>query len=396
MIYFDHAATTPMDPLVIDAVTDSMRNDFANSGSVYKIGLDAKVLIEEAIQVIRHSLHVPAQFRIIFTSGGSESNNLFIKGLGFPASKSAFLGLEHPSVVEALNSLKEPGRQPVSLQRFQKDGRLDLSAITALGPSGIRLLCLSHVNNELGSVNDPRAVVDRLGKESPQTRLFFDGVQAIGKIPIGPGFWDGISGYSISGHKLNGPKGIGLLIYDSRLNLTPLIHGGKQQYGVRAGTLPVPLILRMARSVKLAASRQNETRMHIKTLRRHVIKGLMKLAEDASNLELRFNSPLTDDISVQSPAIVNFSFSPVEGEVLLHRLEDKNIYVGMGSACSAHSRESSKILLGIGLSEEEARCSLRISFGLNNTIEEVDAFLQEFARAYEFLYPSFSWKSAKQ
>lgn len=389
MIYLDNAATTPMDIRVINAVSESMRRDFANSGTVYRIGLDAKKRIESAKDEIAHLLGLPATHRMVFTSGGSESNNLFIKGLCFPDKKTAFLGLEHPSVTGSLEYFGEFGNEPMNLLRSQKEGRLDLQAIPQLNENRVRLLCLSHVNHELGTVNDPEEISSALKSDSPQTRLFLDGVQAVGKRTLSPGIWSGLAGYSLSAHKFNGPKGIGLLIYDSRLSLTPQIHGGKQQFGVRSGTLPMPLIIGLKVALKVAIERADDTRAHVGKLSRHLIEGLKDLSDRSPFLNIRFNSLAAEDARRQSPAIVNFSFPPVEGEVLLHHLEEKDIYVGMGSACSAHSKEPSKILTGIGLSESEAYCSLRISFGRQNTVEEVDRFLEEFSRAYETLYPTF-------
>jgi cysteine desulfurase len=152
----------------------------------------------------------------------------------------------------------------------------------------------------------------------------------------------------------------------------------------------------MAETVKIAVECTNETLEHLRKLNRRLIKGLIDLSARLDSLNIRFNSLSVDDVGRQSPAIVNFSFSPVEGEVLLHHLEEKEIFVGLGSACSAHSKEPSKILTGIGLSEEEARCSLRISFSKTNTVEEVDRFLEEFAQAYEVLYPTFHNKLAER
>ncbi|MFQ5451221.1 MAG: cysteine desulfurase family protein [Nitrospinaceae bacterium] len=395
MIYLDNAATTRMDPQVAEVVAESMQRDFANSGTVYRLGLDAKRRVEWAADRIAGLLRVPSTHRLIFTSGGSESNNLFIKGLCFPDKKTAFLGLEHPSVTAALGYFKEFGNPPLDLARFQTEGRLSLEAVPLLRENRVRLLCLSHVNNEIGTVNDPEAVFAALRTGSPQTRLFLDGVQAVGKREIGPGLWQAVAGYSLSAHKIHGPKGIGLLIYDSRLPLTPLIHGGKQQHGVRSGTLPVPLIMGLARSVELAVEREEETRMHLRTLGKYLIAGLKDLSGRSPNMNFRFNSLPVDDVKRQSPAIVNFSVSPVEGEVLLHHLERDEIYAGLGSACSAHSREPSKILTGIGLSDEEARCSLRISFARENTLEEIDRFLEAFVRCYESLYPTFCKKTVK-
>ena len=396
MIYLDNAATTPMDPEVIDVVHQSMQKDFANSGTVYSLGLDAKQRIEEAENRIRDSLAIPTDYKIIFTSGGSESNNLFIKGYGFPDKKMACLGLEHPSVTQTLESFRDYGNEPVSLLTSQKEGRLDLSAIPRLKKEKVRLLCLSHVNNELGSVNDPVLLLSALAEQSSQTRLFLDGVQAVGKLKLSAEMWRGLAGYSVSGHKINGPKGIGLLVIDGRLDLKPQIHGGKQQYGMRSGTLPVPLIVGLAHAVKRSLEKTDETVRKNQKLFHQLISGLKNLSDRLPELDLHFNSSLSEDLSCQSPSIVNFRFAPVEGEVMLHHLEEKGIYVGLGSACSAHSKEPSKILTGIGLTPEEARCSLRISFGPQNTLADVDAFLEAFGDAYRQLFSTFNRKTASK
>ena len=193
--------------------------------------------------------------------------------------------------------------------------------------------------------------------------------------------WSGLAAYSLSAHKFHGPKGIGFLVYDSNLNLAPQLHGGKQQFGLRAGTLPVPLIMAFAQAVELAISRQQKTQEHFKELQEHLIEGLNKLG-----IPILYNSSYGE---FQSPAIVNFSFPPVEAEVMVHHLEEKEIFAGMGSACSAHSKEPSKILMGMGLTKEQARCSLRISFSQDNTITEIEKFLNAFAEAYKILLPTF-------
>jgi cysteine desulfurase len=306
----------------------------------------------------------------------------------------ACLGLEHPSVTQTLESFHEFGNEPVSLLAYQKEGRLDLSGIPRLKKEKVRLLCLSHVNNELGSVNDPTLLLPALAEESPQTRLFLDGVQAVGKLKLSPEMWRGLAGYSVSGHKINGPKGIGLLVVEVKLELKTQIHGGQQQHRLRSGTLPVPLIIGLALAIQRAVGKTEETVRNNQQLFHHLVTGLKSLADRLPELDLQFNSSLSEDLSRQSPAIVNFRFAPVEGEVMLHHLEEKEIYVGLGSACSAHSKEPSKILTGIGLTPEEARCSLRISFGPQNTLADVDAFLEAFGEAYRQLYSTFNRKTA--
>ena len=393
MVYLDNAATTPMDAEVVACVHVAMRDLFANSGTPYKIGLDAKGFIEKSAQSIAETLQIPSTHRILFTSGGTESNNLFIKGLCFPDKKTAFLGLEHPSVTESLTFLNQFGNEPLSLLSFQREGRLDLDSLTVLKENRVRLLCLSHVNNELGTVNDPLKIISALAKKSAQTRLFLDDVQAIGKLKLDPKMWKGLAGYSISGHKIHGPKGIGLLVYDSKLVLNPQMHGGKQQFGVRSGTLPLPLIIGLKTAIQQVVARTEETHKHLQGLCQHLIDGLKNLQARLPELKILFNSLIDADSMHQSPGMVNFSFPPVEGEVILHHLEAKDIFVGLGSACSAQSKEPSKILMGIGLSEEQARCSLRISFSRNNTPEEIDQFLEAFGNAYQSLYPTFLQKA---
>ena len=390
MIYLDHAATTPMDSAIIETVARSMREDFPNSSSVYRIGLDVKNKIERARESIVESLSIPSNFHMVFVSGATEANNLFIKGLCGGGRTVAASGLEHSSVIESLEYLREKGSSLFFMSEYQNQGRWEHVGMNQLKSSGARLLCLSHVNNEIGSINDPVFISSALRREIPRIHLFLDGAQAIGKIKITSDLWDCVSGYSISGHKINGPKGIGLLLYDSRIDIEPLIHGGKHQLGVRSGTLPAPLIIGFAHAMRRAIDQTDETMEKLFCLRRRLIERLKDLESKSPDMNLRFNTSLIDEH--QSPAILNFSFPPVEGEPVLHHLEEREIYVGLGSACSAHSREPSKILMAIGLSKEEARCSLRISFGYGNSAKDIDQFVEAFGEAYHKLFPTFAAK----
>jgi cysteine desulfurase len=183
-------------------------------------------------------------------------------------------------------------------------------------------------------------------------------------------------------------------VVEGKLGLKPQIHGGQQQHRLRSGTLPVPLIVGLSLAIQRAVEITEETVRNNRLLFHHLVTGLKSLADRLPELDLQFNSSLSEDLSCQSPAIVNFRFAPVEGEVMLHHLEEKEIYVGLGSACSAHSKEPSKILTSIGLTPEEARCSLRISFGPQNTLADVDAFLMAFGEAYRQLFSTFNRKAA--
>ena len=392
MIYFDNAATTKVDPQVISVITDSMEKDFANSGTVYRLGLEAKRKLENAEEELAQLLSLPAHFRVIFTSCGSEANNLFIKGYGGIKKKIASLGLEHSSVLETAQFLSQQGGDYLTLSDCRIEGRLDSSCMKKISDLDVKLLCLSHVNNELGSLNDPLHIGKVAKADAPRAKLFFDGVQALGKITINKETWDYISGYSISAHKINGPKGIGALIYDSRLALAPMIHGGKQQCGIRSGTIPAPLVLGFTEAIKIALRNLDANAELYRKLSQRLIAGLKELSDKNPDLRIRFNSEIDGD---WCPSIINFSFSPVEGEVVLHHLEESDVFVGLGSACSARSKDPSKILLGLGLSTNEARCSLRISFGPENKLEEVDYFIKEFDRVYKALYPVFRDKKGR-
>ena len=386
MIYFDNAATTRVNPQVVSIISRSMETDFANSGTVYRLGLEMKRKLENAEEEIAQLFSLPSHFRVVFTSSGSEANNLFIKGYAGTKKKIASLGLEHSSVLETLDFLRKEAGNCLTLSDFRVSGRFDQECFKKISDSKVKLLCLSHINNELGDLIHPMQVGKNGKAKAPEVKYFFDGVQALGKIPFNKKIWDYISGYSISAHKINGPKGIGALIYDSRLVLTPIIHGGKQQAGIRSGTIPLPLILGFVEAIKIALRDLDSNMDLYRKLSKKLIEGLKELSEKNSNLNLRFNSEIEGD---WCPSIVNFSFAPVEGEVVLHHLEASDIFVGLGSACSARAKEPSKILLGLGLSEKEARCSLRVSFDSNNCLEEVDRFIKEFDRVYKTLYPAF-------
>ncbi|SVD81514.1 uncharacterized protein METZ01_LOCUS434368, partial [marine metagenome] len=264
-------------------------------------------------------------------------------GLCFPDKNVACLGLEHPSILEPLAYLASLGNDPLSLLKYQSEGRFDLKYSSVLSKSRSRFLCLSHVNNELGTINDPVSVIKSLSENSPDTRLFLDGVQAVLSLNLSSQAWLGLSGYSLSAHKIHGPKGIGLLVYDSKLAITPIIHGGQQQDGIRSGTLPVPLIRAMAKSIELTVERIDEMKTHLSCLSNRLVQGLCELSDQLPDLNIHFNSLQTNDLKKQSPSIVNFSFEPVEGEVLLHHLEEKGIFVGLGSACRASSKKPSRI-----------------------------------------------------
>ena len=173
-----------------------------------------------------------------------------------------------------------------------------------------------------------------------------------------------------------------------------MVHGGKQQWGLRSGTLPTPLIVGVAEALRRAVENVDETREKLFYLRRRLIEGLVRLESKSPDMKLRFNSSPEEEN--QSPGIFNFSFAPVEGEPVLHHLEKLEIYVGLGSACSARSKKPSRILTEMGLSSEEARCCLRISFGFGNTVEEVDCFVDAFGDAYEKLFPTFVCKGVNR
>lgn len=374
--YLDNSATTRVDEQVIEVMTKVMREDFGNPSSKHKKGVESERYLKDACDVLARILKVQSK-EIVFTSGGTESNNTAIIGAAM-ANKRAGKHLittcfEHPSVAEAfsyLTGLKDEGFT-VTYLPIDAAGHISLADLkAALRPDTI-LVSVMMVNNEIGALQDIAAIGKVIKTHNPKCLFHVDAIQAFGKYEIYPKKW-GVDLLSVSGHKIHAPKGIGFLYVNEGAKVHPLLHGGGQQKGRRSGTDNVPGAAALAKAADLAYTTRTEQIAHITALKDRFTEGLLHM--EVPQVSVRINSKPG---SASAPHIVSAVFAPVKSEVLLHALEERGIYVSSGSACSSNKPGISGTLEAIGLSKKEADCTLRFSFCKDNTQEEVDYTLEQ-------------------
>ena len=360
-IYFDNSATTKVDKAVADLVYDAMVNEYGNPSSYHAKGLKAEKLLTEARRDIAKTLGVEDN-TIIFTSGGTESDNMSILGIANAYKKQGnhiiTTAIEHPAVLETVKVLGENGFEITKLS-VDKDGKIDLAELeTAIKPETI-LVSVMAVNNEIGTI-EPLANVGKLLKTQDH-RIFFhvDAVQAYGKMPINVKACN-IDLLSVSGHKIHAPKGIGFLYIAKGVRIVPIVYGGGQETNLRSGTENVPGIVGLAKAAKASSEECEERLKKVTQVRQTFLKELENKLEN-----WRQNSP-ADAL----PYVLNISFLGVKSEVLLHGFETKGLYVSSGSACAAKKDALSHVLTALGLSRTEIEGSIRFSFSYDNTVEE--------------------------
>ncbi|MDD2569247.1 MAG: cysteine desulfurase family protein [Clostridia bacterium] len=360
-IYFDNSATTNVDKEVAEVVYEAMLNNYGNPSSHHHKGLTAEKLLTEARRDIAKTLGVE-ETNIIFTAGGTESDNMAITGIANAYKKIGnhiiTTAVEHPAVLKTVKALSENGFK-VTVLPVDRSGKINLDDLaSAIKPETI-LVSVMAVNNETGTI-EPLADIGRLLNAQKQ-RIFFhvDAVQAYGKIPIALQSCN-IDLLSASGHKIHAPKGVGFLYIAKGVRIVPLVHGGGQENNLRSGTENVPGILGFAKAAKAAYNecnnRYNQVEMVKKTF-------LVELGAKVSGWHI--NSP-KDAL----PYVLNIRFNGIKSEVLLHALETKGLYVSSGSACAARKDSLSHVLTALGLSREEIEGSIRFSFSYHNTAEE--------------------------
>jgi cysteine desulfurase NifS len=363
-IYLDHNATTPLDPEVAKTVAECTERCFGNPSSIHAPGNEAQFIVESARRQVAQLLNCTAR-RIVFTGGGSEADNLAIKGVAFARRRIGnhiiTTAIEHPAVLATCNWLEEQGFR-VTVLPVNREGLVaagDLEA--ALSPDTI-MVSVMAANNETGAIQ-PIAELARVTHR--QGALFHtDAVQAVGKIPIDVREW-GVDLLTLSGHKIYGPKGVGALYIGHGVTLDPLVHGGKQEHGLRAGTENVPGIAGLGKAAELASQRLPEMD-RIRALRDRLEEGIKRIVPNAKR-----NGPLEERL----PNTVNLTLSGMRGESVVLALDHLGVALSSGSACRAGAPEPSHALLAMGLSAEEAHCALRFSLGLGNTEEEIDRAL---------------------
>ena len=376
-IYFDNSATTPVFPCVREVMMRTMEDDFGNPSSMHRKGMDAENYIRTAKTQIAKTLKVDEK-EILFTSGGTESNNTAILGtvsanprLGKHLITSA---IEHPSVANTMHWLEGQGYR-VTYLPVDHEGRISLEDLAAAIDDETILVSIMMVNNEIGT-REPIEEISRVIKEkNPNTIFHVDAVQAYGQYVIRPKKW-GIDLMSVSGHKIHGPKGIGFLYIRDKVKINPIIFGGEQQKGLRSGTENVPGIAGLGAAAE-EIYREHESRTaYLYGCKSRMTEGLLQLEG------VTVNGPAVDD---GAPHVVSASFAGVRSEVLLHALEDKGIYVSAGSACASNHPGLSSTLVAIGLDPKLLDCTLRFSFSIFTTEEEVDETLKALKELLPFL-----------
>ena len=372
--YFDNSATTRVSENVIKTMIKVMTEDFGNPSSKHAKGMQSEVYLDDARQALARILKVKEK-EILFTSGGTESNNTALIGTALANGRAGrhiiTTCIEHPSVMEPLRSLAERKNDPYEITYLPVDaqGHISLQQLQDAIRTDTILVSVMLVNNEIGAVQDVAAIGKAIKDKNPKTLFHVDAIQAFGKMEIYPKKM-GIDLMSVSSHKFHGPKGVGFLYISEGTKVRPLILGGGQQKGMRSGTDNVPGIAGMAVAAAEAYAGMDENVKQMTSLKNLLTEELEKIAAESegTSFSIRINSQ-KDDLS--APHIVSATFAPVKSEVLLHALEERGVYVSSGSACSSTKPGVSRTLESIGLSAKEADCTIRFSFCKDNTAGEV-------------------------
>ncbi|QIW81029.1 cysteine desulfurase family protein [Bacillus tequilensis] len=366
MIYLDNSSTTKPYDEVLNVYEQTSSRYFGNPSSLHRYGAETEQLLQAAKNQIKRSLGLKT-YDIVFTSGATEANNLALKGAALSKIKAGkhiiATSIEHPSVTESLEQLTALFGFDVTYLSVNEDGFVSIEDLKqAIRPDTV-LVTMMHVNNEVGSVQ-PIEEAGEVLKEHPNILFHVDYVQGIYKVPLAIEK-SGIDLCSISGHKFHGLKGTGALIIKEGTRLIPLITGGSQQKGIRAGTEHTAGAVSLAKAINLAAA-DFETRLAPMAAAKELF---MKRLSETEGVVV--NTPQTN----AAPHIINFSVPGIKAEVLLHMLEEQNIFVSTTSACSAKEHKPSKVLLQMGKGEQIAGSSIRISLNYSQTSEVAEPFM---------------------
>ena len=375
MIYADNAATTRMSEAAVAAMLPAMREGYGNPSSLYAFGQEAKERLEAAREQIARCLGCDAR-EVTFTSGGSEADNQALRSaaaLGARRGKRHIVStaFEHHAVLHTLRRLEQEGFS-VTLLDVHENGIVRPEEVAAAIREDTCLVSVMYANNEIGTVQ-PIAEIGAICREKGVV-FHTDAVQAVGHIPVDVRR-DNIDMLSLSGHKFHGPKGVGVLVCRRGIPLTPLIEGGAQERGKRAGTENVPAICGMAAALAESCEKREENARRLAVLRDRLIAGLTAIPHSALN----------GDAVSRLPGNVNVCFEGIEGESLLLLLDDKGVCASSGSACTSGSLDPSHVLLAIGRPHEVAHGSLRLTLSEENTAEEVEMIIAAVTEVVQYL-----------
>ena len=364
--YLDNAATTRVFPEVREMMVHVMEEDFGNPSSKHTKGITAENYIKEAKETICTQLKCKPK-EIIFTSGGTESNNMAFIGTAIANRRAGkhviTTRIEHASVHEPMAYLEEMGYD-VTYLPVDSTGRVSVEELENAIREATFLISIMYVNNEVGSVQPIEQIGQMLKKKHPQILFHVDAIQAFGKYKIVPKKL-GVDMMSVSGHKIHGPKGSGFLYVNEKVKIRPILFGGGQQDGMRSGTENVPAIAGLGVAVKEIYTGHSEKRAKLYELKKRLIAGL----QDVDGVTI---NALIDPIEETAPHIVSVSFANTRSEVMLHALAQKGVFVSSGSACSSNHPELSGTLQAIGVKSELLDSTLRFSFSVMTTSEEID------------------------
>ena len=367
-VYLDNSATTRCLPNVAALMTKIMCEDYGNPSSMHRKGVESEKYIRYAKETIAKLLKVQEK-EIIFTSGGTESDNIALIGAAYANHRAGrhiiTTRIEHPAVLQTCAYLEEQGFQ-VTYLPVDRNGAVNLYDLEKAMTRGTILVSIMHVNNEIGTIEPIEQAGELIKRLNPNTLFHVDAVQSFGKFAIYPKRMH-IDMLSVSAHKIHGPKGVGFLYVNEKAKVRPIIFGGGQQKGMRSGTENVPGIAGMALAAEEAYSDLEGKRNYLYALKDRFTDGLAGLDG------IRINGPLGRD---GAPNVVSVSIQGVRSEVMLHALEDKGIYVSAGSACSSNKPSASATLKAIGVEKQYLDSTIRFSMSVMNTEEDMDYTLR--------------------
>ena len=376
-VYLDNSATTRAYPEVGDLVRKVLCEDYGNPSSMHRKGVEAEKYIKEAKETFAKLLKVQEK-EIFFTSGGTESDNLALIGAAKANRRAGnhliASGIEHPAIINTMRYLEEEGFR-VTFLPVDRFGRISLDALKDALCEDTILVSVMYVNNEVGSVQPIQEAASMVKAYNKNILFHVDAVQGFGKYHIYPKRLK-VDMCSISGHKIHGPKGIGVLYIDEHVKIKPIVFGGEQQKNVRSGTDNVPGIAGLGVAAKMVYTDFDKKIEHMYQLKERLAEGFLKLPD------VRLNGM---EIREGAPQILSASFLGVRSEVLLHTLEEKGIYVSAGSACSSHKRKAAGTLSAMGMEAAQRESTLRFSFSEENTFEEVDYALEVIGQVLPML-----------
>lgn len=365
-IYLDHAATTPVSPAVLEAMLPFFSEYPGNASAVYAAGREARKAVEKARKQVAATIGAEPR-EILFTSGGSESDNLALKGTAFALKDRGThiitTAIEHPAVLNTCRWLEKLGFEVTYVQPDSR-GWISPEKVMSAVRNDTVLISVMAANNEIGTIEP----VAEIGRSAREKGILFhtDAVQAVGSIPVSVNEWNADL-LSLSAHKFYGPKGIGALYIRRGTRIDNLIHGGEQERGLRAGTENVPCIAGLGKAIEEAVNHMDENARKAASLRDRLADGILRNIPGVS-----INGPEENRL----PNNCSLRFERIDGEALLLRLDLAGIAASSGSACTSGSQEISHVLRAVGLTEEEARSSLRLTTGPDNTEAEIDTAVQ--------------------